>query len=79
MSPAWNTLHSIAMREKLLNSFVGCHMGHVCLAVLAYANHVVILAPDASAMRHLLSLCDEFAAEFDFKFEQPLYVIFYPT
>ena len=54
-------------------------MGHVCLAVLAYANHVVILAPDASAMRHLLSLCDEFAAEFDFKFEQPLYVIFYPT
>jgi len=53
---------------SLVNSGVGCHMGHICLSVLAYADDVVILAPTASAMRKLLAICDGFANDFDVKF-----------
>ena len=53
---------------SLVNSGVGCYMGHICLSVLAYADDVVILAPTASAMRKLLAICDGFANEYDVKF-----------
>ena len=42
--------------------------GSYLSAILAYADDLVLLAPTASAMRHMLSLCDEFALEFDVKF-----------
>ena len=53
---------------SLVNSGVGCYMGHICLSVLAYADDVVILAPTASAMRKLLAICDGFANDYDVKF-----------
>ena len=35
------------------------------LAAFVYADYVVLLAPMATAMRHLLSICDIFATDFD--------------
>ena len=68
LSPILFCIYFDNLINKLVNSSVGCYMGHLCLAVLAYADYVVILAPTASAAGHLLSLCDELAVEFDVKF-----------
>jgi hypothetical protein len=38
------------------------------MSVFAYADDLVILAPTASAMRKLLSICDEYAINFDILF-----------
>ena len=38
------------------------------VGALAYADNIVLLAPTARAMRKLLSLCDEFASEFNVLF-----------
>ena len=56
------------MLVKLCKCGKGCFIGNLCLAVTAYADDIVLLAPTASAMRHLLSLCDDFAAEYDILF-----------
>ena len=44
----------------------GCYIGFV--GVLAYADDVVLLAPSANAMRKMLQLCDDFASDYDVKF-----------
>ena len=38
------------------------------MAALAYANAIVSLAPTVRAMRVLLNVCDDFAANFDVVF-----------
>jgi len=43
--------------------FVGMFVG-----VLAYADDVVLLDPSANAMRKMLRLCDDFASDYDVKF-----------
>jgi len=68
LSPILFCVYLDTLILKLVNSGVGCYMGHICLSVLAYADDLVLLAPSASAMRRLLSICDEFANEFDVKF-----------
>jgi hypothetical protein len=68
LSPILFCVYFDSLICRLVNISKGCYMGHICLAVLAYADDVVILAPTASAMRTLLALCDEFASEFDVKF-----------
>ena len=35
---------------------------------LAYADDIVLLAPNASAMRKMLQICDEYAAEFSINY-----------
>ena len=38
------------------------------VGVLAYVDVVVLLAPSANAMRKMLRLCDDFARDYDVKF-----------
>jgi hypothetical protein len=47
---------------------VGCHVGDLCLAALGYADDIVLLAPMVKAMRVLLKICDDFAANYDVVF-----------
>ena len=47
------------MWDVILVLFVGA---------LAYADDLVLLAPSPTAMRKMLSICDEYATEFSIKF-----------
>ena len=38
------------------------------MAAVAYADDIVLLAPTVRAMRHLLSVCDNFASKYDVVF-----------
>jgi len=52
----------------LADSNVGCYIGNLCIAAVAYADDVALLAPTARAMRILLHICNEFALKFDVVF-----------
>ena len=47
---------------------VGCYVGTLFTGELAYADDIVLLAATASAMRKMLQICDEYAAEFSISF-----------
>ena len=44
-------------------------LDNMYVGVLAYADDVVLLAPSANAMRKMLRLCDDFASDYDVKFD----------
>jgi hypothetical protein len=43
---------------------VGCHIGLLFVGALAYADDLVLIAPCASVMRHMLQVCDDYAAQY---------------
>jgi len=53
---------------KLKRSGVGCFVGLNFTGALAYADDIVLMAPTPSAMRKLLAICDEYAAQYDIIF-----------
>jgi hypothetical protein len=53
---------------KLRMSGVGCFVGLNFTGALAYADDIVLMAPTPSAMRKLLAICDEYAAQYDIIF-----------
>ena len=68
LSPLLFCVYFDVLIDRLTQSGYGCYIGLVFLAVLAYADDIVLLAPTATAMRHLLAICDIFAADFDVMF-----------
>ena len=48
--------------DGLLEDGVGCYWGSSFVGALAYADNVVLLAPCASALRCMLSICSTFAS-----------------
>jgi len=50
--------------NRITQSGYRCYIGLVFLAVFVYAEYVVSLAPTATARRHILSICDNFAIDF---------------
>ena len=53
---------------KLQNAGVGCHIGQFFTGALVYADDLVLIAPTAAAMRHMLATCERFAEEFHVTF-----------
>jgi hypothetical protein len=53
---------------SLSKAGLGCHVGSFFVGALAYADNVVLLAPSASAMRRMLLICDDYAAQFNVVF-----------
>jgi len=57
---------------------VGCYIGSNFVGALAYADDIVLIAPNPSAMRKLLSVCDIYANEYDiiFNAEKSNFLVF---
>ena len=53
----------VLLRELSFHD-VGCHIGLLFVGALAYADDLVLIAPSASAMRHMLQVCDDYAAQY---------------
>ena len=55
--------------DELLNrineSGIGCHIGHLSFAGLGYADDVGILSPSIEALQELLHICEKYADEFN--------------
>ena len=44
--------------EALSDTSVGCHWGGYFAGAVCYAYDIVLLAPSASALRHMLHICE---------------------
>jgi len=58
LSPVLFCIYFDVLIDRITHSGYGCCIGLVCPAVFVNADDVVLLAPTATAMRHLLSICD---------------------
>ena len=68
ISPVLFCIYLDDLLLRLAASGVGCFIGLNYVGALAYADDIVLLAPNPSALRKLLSICDSYAAEFDIQF-----------
>ena len=68
ISPVLFCVYIDELLLKLRGSGVGCFVGDWFVGAVAYADDIVLLAPTATAMRRMLSICDSFANEFSVLF-----------
>ena len=52
----------------LSKSKVGCFIGDIFTAALAYADDIVLSPPSATALHIMLAICDKYASDFDMSF-----------
>ena len=57
LSPYLFVVYVDGLLEELSNGGVGCYWGSSFVGALAYADDVLLLAPFASALRCMLSIC----------------------
>ena len=50
--------------SKLNKTKKGCYIGDVCANAFAYADDIVLLSPSCSALRQLITICEQFADEY---------------
>ena len=68
LSPVIFSLYIDGLLVSLAKASVCCYVGTFFIKTLAYADDIVLLAPTALAMRKMLQICDEYAAEFSISF-----------
>ena len=68
LSPVLFCVYIDELLLKLARSGVGCYIGNIYTGALAYADDVVLVAPTATAMRKMLAVCDNFAADSNLSF-----------
>jgi len=64
LSPVLFCIYMDSLLSKLKEAKHGCFIGDLYVGALAYADDLVLLAPSACAMRHMLSVCDQYSVEF---------------
>ena len=61
LSPVLFSVYLDELLDMLSDSNVGCYWGGHFAGAVCYADDIVLLAPSASALRRMLSICDSFA------------------
>lgn len=56
------------MLDRLKKCSYGCHIGHVFLGALSYADDIVLLCPTLKAVNSMLTICDKFSDEYNILF-----------
>ena len=56
-------LYLDGLLSLLAKSGVGCLVGECYVGALAYQDDIVLLAPTANAMRHILNICYIYASD----------------
>ena len=68
LSPVLFCLYIDDLWLALSKSGVGCFIGNNFVGALAYADDIVLVAPTASALRKMLSICGDYASEYCISF-----------
>ena len=70
LSPILFAVYKDGLLERLQQTGVGCHMGSCFTGALAYADDIILLAPYKSVFSILISVCEDYAAEYDIIFKR---------
>ena len=62
LSPVLFSVYLDGLLQKLADSGVGCHWGHLFAGAVCYADDIVLLAPCPSALRIVLNICSSYAS-----------------
>ena len=68
LSPVLFCVYIDGLLISLNRAGLGCHIGHMFVGVLAYADDLILLAPTPHAMRSMLQCCEQYAEEYDVLF-----------
>jgi len=68
LSPVLFAVYMDTLIVRLRSSGFGCKLADIYYGCLVYADDIMLLSHTANAMRCMLAICDQFAAEFDLKF-----------
>ena len=68
LSPILFSVYLDGLLQKLADSGVGCHWGHLFAGAMCYADDIVLLAPCPSALRILLDICSSYASTHGLRF-----------
>ena len=68
ISPVLFCVYIDELLVKLENSGVGCYMGRAFSGAFAYADDITILCPSISALKEMITICSNYAVEYDIKF-----------
>jgi Reverse transcriptase (RNA-dependent DNA polymerase) len=68
LSPILFCVYFDTLLCRLSSTGIGCHMGSFFVGALAYADDLVLVAPSSNAMRRMLQICDEYAAQYNVVF-----------
>ena len=68
LRPVLFCLYLDGLLSLLAKSGVGCLVGKSYVEALAYADAIVLLAPTANIMRHMLKICDIYASDYSIVF-----------
>ena len=67
-SPILFCIYMDELLIRLSKAGIGCHVGNSFFGALCYADDVTLLSPSRNSMSQLLSICEEFAEEYNVKF-----------
>lgn len=65
LSPVLYCVYVDNLLQLLAKAGVGCYIGYQFVGALAYADDLVLVAPSATAMRAMLSICDCYASNYE--------------
>ena len=68
LSPILFCLYIDELLNRINESGLGCHIGHLSYAGLGYADDVTISTPSVCALQSILNICEEFADEYNVLF-----------
>ena len=68
LSPDFFSVYIDDLINILRKTGIGCHVIHIFIACILFADDMTLLAPTRSSMQQLLNLCSEYCATFCLKF-----------
>ena len=71
-SPSLWSVYLDPLLKALRSAGVGCHVGGVFLGVMAYADDLILLAPNRAAAAQMLGICEEWAKDSNVLFSTDL-------
>ena len=68
LSPLLFSVYVDELLEKLKKSGVGCHIGHIFVGALGYADDLILLCPSVYGLKKMIKICEDYANENDILF-----------
>ena len=68
ISPTLFTCYVDGLLVKLKSSGIGCKVGSMYTCCISYADDLALLAPNISALKSMIKMCEDYASAFRIKF-----------
>ena len=78
LSPLLFSIYVDDLLERLKQSGVGCHIGHIFVGAFGYADDLILLSPSLKGLKSMIKICEDYANDHDILFngKKSNYLIF---